>query len=181
MSTWLPPVVDEIKDGEVKLKKLENIDYKTLGDVLTLHLIIEHYLDKFLQENCPKLNWADANLRFSDKVRLFSKSPNGEKNKLTRTLRKFNILRNNFSHNINYKMKKKDIEPFALFLKGFIQKGKKIPTAEIEILNDYTSLVCYWLAGALKLTVRGNWAKRRKEAASKYMSGIKEGLGLLDK
>ena len=178
MKTRLPPLVGEIKDGNVILRKIEDNDYKTLGDVLNLHLIIEDYMDKFIQINCSKLDWASARLRFIDKIRLLSKYPNGEKNILTPTLYKFNDLRNKFSHKINYKLTDEDVEPFTLFLSKFIKKGEAIPTNKIEILSDYTSLVCFWLAQVLELTVKNNWAKRRGKA---IMKGLKEGLGITDR
>jgi hypothetical protein len=71
----LPPLVGNVKAGEVAWKRLESIDYETLGFFLSTHLIIEHYLIEFVKANIPKLNWDSADLSANQKIQLLSKFP----------------------------------------------------------------------------------------------------------
>ena len=51
----LPPLVANIRDGNVTWQRLENLNYELLGYFLSCHLIIEHYLDEYLKTRYPAL------------------------------------------------------------------------------------------------------------------------------
>ena len=115
----LPPMVESINDGKVTWKKLCAINHRTLGGFLSAHLIIEHYLTEALKRTVQgkeKLNWDSARLTFSQKVNLFCVNDDFRA-RFVPCLKHLNKLRNNFSHDLTFRLSDTDLTPFLDYLK----------------------------------------------------------------
>ena len=61
-----PPMLEKLTpEGEITWRKLQHLDVRTMGMMLTCHLVLEHYIDSFLAHASSNyLNWDKVNLSF---------------------------------------------------------------------------------------------------------------------
>lgn len=147
----LPPLVGELKDGKVIWQSIEAVDYDSLGYLLSCHLIIEHYIDHFLETSPHEsLGWKEARLTFAQKVALIGKVHFPEPYDLVPAIKHLNSLRNKFSHNIRTALSETDLLPFIQCLEKWSKKGPAdLPTETKEVLHLFTLVICAFFAGAI--------------------------------
>lgn len=158
--TGLPPLLSNIRDGHVTWQRLEGLDYELLGYFLSCHLIIEHYLDEYLQTRYPQLDWAGAKHTFAQKVSLLSKEHYPEKYNSIPAIKHLNSLRNKLSHNIDFKISAEDLLPLTHYLQKSCQ-GLALPSTPREILDQFTTMVCVWFASGISSTARQTKISRK--------------------
>ena len=146
----LPPLVGSFKDGNVTWQRIEDVDFDTLGYLLSCHLIIEHYLDNFLA-TYPQASfgWQEAKLTFAQKISLVARLPFPEPYNFLPAIKHLNTLRNKFSHNINASLKEKDLLPFRQVLEKCTNGKSDLPVDVKELLSLFTNLVCAYFAGCI--------------------------------
>ena len=152
--TGLPPRVGDIRDGNVTWQRLENLDHELLGYFLSCHLIIEHYLDEYLKTRYPTLNWDASKQTFGQKVSLLATDGYPEKYNSIPAIKHLNSLRNKFSHNIEFKISEEDLLPLSHYLRKCCGQDYELPTAPMEILDLFTSMVCVWFASGISSTAQ---------------------------
>jgi hypothetical protein len=146
-----PPLIEDIKNGEITWKQIEEVDYEIMGRFLCCHLIVEHYLTEALKSwTWPgrELNWDDARLTFNQKSTILA--PLGVERidrHLIPCIKHLNALRNKFGHDITFRLTDGDLEPFVAFLRDSIRDSKDIPTGPEEIIQTFTDIVCACFAG----------------------------------
>jgi hypothetical protein len=150
----LPPLLATIQNGNVTWQRLENLDYELLGYFLSCHLIIEHYLDEYLKTQYPKLDWDASRQTFGQKVSLLSMENYPEKYNSIPAIKHLNSLRNNLSHNIEFKIGQKDLLPLSQYLKKCCGPELEVSIEPKEILERFTSMVCVWFASLISATAR---------------------------
>lgn len=150
----LPPLVGDIRDGNVTWQRLENLDYELLGYFLSCHLIIEHYLDEYLKTRYPTLNWDASKQTFGQKVSLLATDNYPEKYNSIPAIKHLNSLRNKLSHNIDFKIAEADLLPLSMYLKKCCGPDHELPTEPKEILDLFTSMVCVWFASGISATAQ---------------------------
>lgn len=150
--TGLPPLVRDIRDGNVTWRRLENLDYELLGYFLSCHLIIEHYLDEYLKTRYPTLNWGSSKQTFGQKVSLLATGNYPEKYNSIPAIKHLNSLRNKFSHNIDFRITETDLLPLSQYLKKCCGPDHVQPTEPKETLDLFTSMVCVWFASGISAT-----------------------------
>ena len=147
----LPPLVGELEDGKVTWQSIKSVDYDTLGYLLSCHLIIEHYIDHYL-ETFPtaSFGWKEARLTFAQKISLIAKLHFPEPYQFVPAIKHLNSLRNKFSHNIRTELSGSDLLPFIQCLEKWSQKAPaELPTEAKEILQLFTLVICAYFAGAI--------------------------------
>lgn len=152
--TGLPPLVRDIRDGNVTWQRLENLDYELLGYFLSCHLIIEHYLDEYLKTRYPTLNWDASKQTFGQKVSLLATDNYPEKYNSIPAIKHLNSLRNKLSHNIDFKIAEADLLPLSHYLKKCCGPDHEQPTEPKEILDLFTIMVCVWFASGISATAQ---------------------------
>jgi hypothetical protein len=152
--TGLPPLVGDIRDGNVTWQRLENVDYELLGYFLSCHLIIEHYLDEYLKTRYPTLDWDTSKQTFAQKVSLLTTDNYPEKYNSIPAIKHLNSLRNKFSHNIDFKITEAGLLPLSRYLKKCCDPYPELPTEPKEILDLFTSMVCVWFASGISTTAQ---------------------------
>lgn len=147
----LPPLVLDINEGQVSWGRLENVDFDTLGFFLSCHLIIEHYIDEFLEITSPNLDWNASRLSFSQKISLISslitKLENVQRYNFIPAVKSLNKLRNKLAHDIQYKIQNKDVSDMRKFLKEKDDSGRVVPTDTFAVLQEFTLATCSFLGG----------------------------------
>ena len=144
-----PPMLDSIKEGKVLWKVLHTIDYGTLGYFLSCHLIIEYYMLEALKRSgrpTEKLRWDTARLTFNQKLSLFP-TDDELRSHLIPCLKHFNKLRNNFSHDIGFRLTHDDLAPFSAYVKWASKTNPPLPTDHIKLLELFTTAACAYFAG----------------------------------
>lgn len=135
----LPPLVAEITDGSVTWQHLEGINYEVLGFFLSLHRIIEHYLDEYLKVFHPSLDWDASRQTFGQKTSLLSNFKVSDKYDCIPAIKHMNSLRNKLSHNIDFKITAQDLLPLTQYLSKVFD-GHPVPVEPKEILEQFTSM-----------------------------------------
>ena len=147
----LPPLVDGYEGPHVKWKRLPEVDVELIGYLSACHLIIEHYIDHFLQRwPYDKLAWEDAKLQFSQKVALISRfSIFAAPYDFVPSIKHLNALRNKLVHRVDTVLTAADLEPQQAVLRKVAKEGMVVPEDPMTILEHYTGVVCAWFAGAI--------------------------------
>jgi hypothetical protein len=146
----LPPLVKEIANGTVIWKSIEGLDCDTLGYFLFYHLVIEHYLDRYLDLSYPTLDWDVARLTFNQKVLLLSrlKFPDSRFDFIS-AIKHMNSVRNKLSHDISFRIGLDDLLPITQFLAKATGRTGELPSGQMEILQVFTLIVCAYLGGTI--------------------------------
>lgn len=151
----MPPLVGGFADGKVTWQRLDDIDFDMLGYLLSCHLVIEHYLDHFLQaEAQASLDWDGARLTFAQKAALATSLPFVAGYNFMPALKHLNSLRNRFAHNIDVKLVEKDFEPLRSFLLSCTKDPGGVPTQPRKILSMFMGVACAYMASAIAHTAQ---------------------------
>ncbi len=144
----LPPLLSEVKDGEIIWKKINSIDFDEIGHLLCCHLIIEHYLEEYIKSKSDKkFNWDKAKLSFNQKLSLLAADGISNNVDFIPAIKHLNILRNKLSHNLDVKLTFDDFLPLMKFIHSNI--SEEVQMNKINILNTFTGFVCAWIASKL--------------------------------
>ena len=156
MKHRIPPLVESVEGGDVTWRRLEDLDFELLGYFLSCHLVLEHYVDHFLQGYSDRpFAWGKAKLTFGQKLSLLTGERFPEPWNPIPSLKHLNSLRNKFAHNISATLSKEDLLPLQEFLKKVMKGEGELPQEEREILETYTSLVGAFFAGSISRSARG--------------------------
>lgn len=148
----LPPLLEKSEGGEVKWKTFEDIDFEVVGIFLSCHLIIEHYIDAFLESYSPApFDWNSANLTFAQKISLISGLKQfPEPYTIPSVLKHFNSIRNKLSHNVSFVLSVEALLPETQFLQKI---SSRVGLSDLDsvkaILDEFTSMVCVYFASAI--------------------------------
>ena len=149
---FFPPLLDEFgAGGKITWRHLEEIDIRRMGDVLSCHLILEHYIDSYLAHGSPNyLNWNKARLSFSQKLDLLSspESPLIEVG-IIEGARCLNKLRNKFAHSLEAEISSRDVEPLLRFPKRIAKDHELDDLTPEKTIQEFTGSACAWIAGNL--------------------------------
>ena len=115
----LKPYWDEIQKEYDKREQYFNSlitnDYNEIAKVLKCHLVIEHYLDIFLEKELGLNNLSDAKLSFFNKMKLL---PDNQAVSFVKPgIIKFNSLRNKVAHQLDIEYSNDDIGVIKSILK----------------------------------------------------------------
>lgn len=167
----LPPLVGGFSEGKVTWKRIEAIDYDTLGHLLSCHLIIEHYLDHVLETHPGAgFDWEKARLTFGQKVALISGLSFPEPYAFPPLIKHLNSLRNRFGHNINARLTREDMLPFTSFLSNCMEAEREggtraIPSDPKDVLTLFTSIACAYFASTISFRVHRESLKTNAQTA----------------
>lgn len=167
----LPPLFDNITEGKIVWKNLEDVDYDTIGKILVSHLLIESYITKYIHLRIPKSFDIDsANLTFSKKLAIIKPDLENMPVNFYDGINIINKIRNTYSHNLESNINASQIGVIKLFLKEY-GRMYKVPdvveknlhpdsisnsAANITVIESFTNLFCTWLAGACTVLVKHN-------------------------
>jgi hypothetical protein len=124
-----------------KILRLLNKETDELGRVLKCHLIIEHYIDNYLNVAYPTVyNWNNIRLTFSQKLEL-TQNP---KTIFTyySAIKNLNSIRNKFSHKLNYSIKSEDYKDIETIMRIWNTELNKSLQSGINLIEEFTIWIC---------------------------------------
>jgi hypothetical protein len=153
----LPPLFgDNFVKGNINWKRLENVEFETLGRILVCHLLIETHLNKLLELRLPNgLDIDEANLSFNQKLKLMRNDKVFINHDFYNPISIVNKIRNKFSHNIEAVIEPNEIGIIESMLKKYNEENDKDSAFNIDvsthtslaIIETFTSLFCAYTAG----------------------------------
>jgi len=148
----LPPLFGDSFRDNPNWERLTGVEYELIGRILICHLLIEHYLTKFIELETPKgYNWDESRLTFSQKLKLVNKHSILSKFHLIEGMTLINKIRNRFSHNIKAKIISSDITSLKKviieFQKQVNSSSEIVISGDIEIIETFTTFALSFIAG----------------------------------
>jgi hypothetical protein len=144
----LPPLVGKIVDGAATWDRLSDIDYSTVGYLLCCHLVLENYIEAYMQAKMgASFSIEAARLTFGQKISMLGSWNLPDQYNFMPSLKHLNSLRNKLGHNIRTVISENELLPLIQFLEkaSGIERQKR---DALSVLNAYTGLVCAWLAAS---------------------------------
>ncbi|WP_313338979.1 hypothetical protein [Stutzerimonas nitrititolerans] len=148
----LPPLLSGIKDGKTKWQQLDNVDFEKIGHFLSSHLVIEHYMEKYISAYSPApFNWEGAGLTFNQKIILMSGLKHfPEPFNIPPVLKHLNSVRNKLSHKIDFELSDEHLLPIRQFISKTTKPEAGLSDGDFEsTLSTFTMLVCAYFASAI--------------------------------
>ena len=121
---------------------------KNLSVVLRSHLIIEHYIDRYIALAIPEIeDWEQLRLTFSNKLEIINNRRTSIA-MLYPAIKALNKIRNKYAHNLNYKPNESDYEPIYNFIQiWFSAGGKNIPSNFSHLIQEFTLTASSFING----------------------------------
>ena len=138
---WVAIEEDFNRENE-RFKALLARDHDTLGRVLKCHLIVEHYVSRFLATHFNLHNINSAKLSFFQKATLLPDAAASAAFVKPGILR-LNTIRNQFGHTLEPIVGHADLGAMQAVL-NVARPGVAFPTA-IEAIEAFTTVACTWL------------------------------------
>ena len=129
------------KENE-RFKALMNRDHDVLGQILKCHLIVEHYLDRFLSTKYPGTNIEEARLTFFQKAKLLPDAGSSASFVKPGIVR-LNYIRNKFGHSLEACLDPDALGPIDEVL-DVARHGATFSNT-IERIQAFTTIACTWL------------------------------------
>ena len=128
-------------------------DSRSIGEVLHAHIVVEHFLDKYLRKAHPEIEFDKWQLSYERKVFLIPKS-DVQLNRAVPGLRALGTIRNNLSHKLHFGVSKNDVQAMvnvaeykAMRTSGATQSPMDFNSATPEaIVLDFAK----WIASTLQ-------------------------------
>ena len=151
-----------------EISSLLNRQVDELGIILKCHLIIESYIDKYLEAAYPTiLDWPTIRLSFSQKLELIN-------NKSTPIgmyypgIKCLNSIRNKFSHRISYNVERKDYKEIEEIMTIWYKALNEPIRGHMELIEHFT----VWLCGNIDGIVNGINKHSKKLGLSSYLEWL---------
>lgn len=135
-------IEDDFNRENERFKALFARDHDTLGRVLKCHLIVEHYLGRFLAAHFNLNNISNAKLSFFQKATLLPDSAASSAFVKPGILR-LNAIRNQFGHTLEPVVGGADLGPMQTVL-DLARPGVVFPNT-IDAIEAFTTVACTWL------------------------------------
>lgn len=129
------------KENE-RFKALMNHPHDTIGWLLKSHLIVEHYLERYLAEFFGLFNIQEAKLGFYNKAMLLPTHASSAAFVRPGILR-LNRLRNDVGHALGREPTFEDLGPIQEALR--IAREGVVFASPIEAIEAFTTMACTWL------------------------------------
>lgn len=126
-----------------EFKDLSSVESTHLNAVLKNHLIIEHYIDRYLEAAFPEIElWGEMRLRFSTKTKMLS----NKRTTLSMVLpgiEALNRVRNKYAHNLHYVPSPSDYVEITEFITMWRSAaGQSVPVKLEDVLAQFTITSC---------------------------------------
>ena len=121
---------------------LASTPHDTLGRVLKCHLIVEHFLGRFLVSHFGIDNFDDVRLSFAQKAKLLPDRATAAAFVKPGVVR-LNRIRNDFSHSLGAELSDADLDPIRPVL-AFARRGVTFESP-VEAIEAFTTVACTFL------------------------------------
>ena len=116
--------------------------HDTLGRVLKCHLIVEHYLNRFLVAHFDIDNFENVRLTFAQKATLLPNRATAA-SFVKPGIFELNRIRNRFSHSLGVELSDQNLSSMRIVLDIFIPR--RAPGSPVEVIEAFTTVACTFL------------------------------------
>lgn len=134
-------IEEEFNRQNEKYKAFLYQDHDFIGRLLKYHLITEYYINEYLENKFPDINFKAVDLRYFQKLSLLP--DNDRVAFVKRGLRELNRIRNMFSHNLDAKIDLSQLQEMLTVL-GITRKETKY-TEPGQVIEEFTTVACTFL------------------------------------
>lgn len=132
----------ELQSFNNTILDLLNNKSDNLAIILKCHLIIEHYIDIYLEASYPTIEkWKNLRLTFSQKLELINNSKTAFSLYYT-ALKELNTIRNKFSHKLNYSMSQSDYKEINKIMSIWNDALQKPKNQSLNLIIEFTIHIC---------------------------------------
>lgn len=134
-------IEEEFNKQNEKYKAFLYQDHDFIGRLLKYHLITEYYINEYLENKFPDINFKAVDLRYFQKLSLL---PDNDRVAFIKPgLKELNKVRNKFSHNLNAKVELGELQEMLGVL-GITRKETKY-TEPSQVIEEFTTVACTFL------------------------------------
>lgn len=139
---YMPEIEENFERENDRFKSLLAQDHDLIGRVLKCHLIVENYLDRFLEAHLKISNLADAKLGFFQKVQLLPSE--GHAVAFVKPgISKLNSVRNKFGHSLMPDLNISELDPMLQVL--HLARPSTTFEDPVDAIEAFTTVACTWL------------------------------------
>ncbi len=133
---------EEFNKQNEKYKSFLYQDHDVIGRVLKYHLISEYYINEYLTNKFPNINFDSVDLRYFQKISLLP--TNDHRVAFIKDgLKELNKVRNRFSHNLGAKIEMTDLTKMIEVL-SITRKENKYTDPHV-VIEEFTTVACTFL------------------------------------
>jgi|SRR6185437_2295475 len=135
-------IEEEFNKQNEKYKSFLHRDHDFIGRILKYHLITEYYINEYLANKFPEIEFNSIELRYYQKLSLLPER-DYRVEFVKNGLKELNKLRNRFSHTLDVKVDLKDLVEMKTVL-SITRKEKKYQKP-LDVIEDFTTVACTFL------------------------------------
>jgi hypothetical protein len=149
-----PKAEMDLRDFNAKYQLFLNNDYSPVSVVLRCHLIVEHFIDEYLEAANPAIqNWEKVQLRFVQKLTMIDHKQSVI-HLLIPGLKCLNNLRNKLAHQLNAAFNESDVAPISDIVIWWNNALRKPIPNGIEMIEAFSLQASGWLFAGTSLIKR---------------------------
>lgn len=143
-------VVRDAQEYQAYFTAVWERDHGAIGKLVRAHLVLEHFLTKYLTAANPYLGDIEAaRLTFAQKLEL-ALNPESVLLVVGPGIRQINKVRNQLVHRLEFRLQDADLEPLRWFIRIRNERvGVPVPDG-IELVEEFTKTACTFLASAAR-------------------------------
>lgn len=138
----MPEILENFERENARFKALMSQDHDLLGRVLKCHLVVEHYLERFLSSHYGIEDLGEAKLTFHQKAKLLPDQASASAFVKPGILR-LNSIRNQFGHTLRPVLSFNDLGAMNDVLT--IARAGARSSEPVEAIEAFTTVACTWL------------------------------------
>ncbi|MCY0858093.1 hypothetical protein [Cupriavidus sp. D39] len=136
-------IEDDFNKHNARYLELAKADHDAIGRVLRSHLVIENFLDRYLEGHLGITDLAELRLTFAQKAKLLP-----AKQASAATVRpgiiQLNRIRNRFGHSLDPSIPQQDVSAMEELLR-LARPGVAFPTA-VDVIEAFAPVACAFLS-----------------------------------
>jgi hypothetical protein len=149
-----PAIEADLRTFNERYAQLVQRDDETVGTILRCHLVIEHFLDEYLEAANPGIsNLNSARLTFAQKLAL-ADNPRTVFALIMPGLRALNRGRNQLAHRLDATDVETTLQPIQEFVAMWRTAGGYEVPRELHAVQDFTLTACSFMHGATQAIQR---------------------------
>jgi hypothetical protein len=143
-------IVRDAQEYQTYFTSIWERDHGAIGRLVRAHLVLEHFLTKYLDAANPALgDIGAARLTFAQKLEL-ALNPASVLLVIGPGIKQINTLRNQLVHRLEFRLDDADLEPLRWFIR-IRNEGVGAPVPDgIELIEEFAKTACTFLAGAAR-------------------------------
>lgn len=143
-----PAMEQDFEQFKQEFANLRQLDHEFIGRFVRCHLLVEHFLTEYLRAAYPQMpGLAELRLNFDSKLKL-ANNPDVSVSVFEPAIKCLNQIRNKLVHRIEFRPSHTYLSPIRQVVTVWAGAAGKPVRDGIELIEDFTDLVCMNLRAA---------------------------------